>query len=214
MKEIMIVDDHKGLNKAAKEMLEQESDLHIMAQVYRGPDILPHLTKLGNKVDLIVMDINLGKGTPDGLAYAKHIRKRFPHIKILMYSFYHVGAYIHQMHEAGIDGYLFKDAEPKEIIKAIRTICSGGSYYKGTVKKMLLEYQAHTKPQKDIQLYITDSESKILKCLAQNIDLQDIPDYINMRMTRFRANWRNLVRKFGTEDVSSLLRIAQKEGLI
>lgn len=102
----------------------------------------------------------------DGMEATKQICKKYQQVKILVVTMYDNDKFIIHLMENGAHGYLLKNAEPKEIIKAIYSVCENGYYFNDLVNKALLKklvMKNNLKPSFNHNIELTEREQEVLK---------------------------------------------------
>ena len=147
---VLLVDDHTLFSKSLSIAL---SDFPEIEKFSSTKDI-EHLAAVleTEQPDILLVDINLGKLTEeDGLLLTKHLLAQFPEQNIVILSGYDLPAYRKEAKRIGAKGFINKEVEPEELLRILRVIQNGGSYF----------------PQENILLEdLTESERQILKRLA------------------------------------------------
>jgi DNA-binding NarL/FixJ family response regulator len=122
---ILIVDDHPAFRKGIRSLLETQVSFKVVAEAGNAKEAVALLEKTG--IDLVLLDINM-PGT-DGIELASRLRARYPQLFILMLTVNEGDAYIRRSIGAGANGYVIKDAEPQDILKAIHRVAGGGPIF-------------------------------------------------------------------------------------
>src|SRR5688500_16797138 len=122
---IMIVDDHPIFRHGMRGLLETQTSFRVMAEARSAKEAWSLLEK--TDIDLILLDINM-PGT-DGIELASRLRARYSRLLILMVTMHKEDAYIRRSIAAGANGYVIKDAESRDIFKAIRTVAGGNRIF-------------------------------------------------------------------------------------
>ena len=113
---ILLVDDHRVVREGLRRMLELESDFRIVGEASNVQTVINQVEELSPEV--ILMDIKMPGG--DGISLTRRLKDEYPDCNVIMLTLY--DEYLTQAIEAGADGYLLKDIEREELIKAIRSI--------------------------------------------------------------------------------------------
>ena len=124
MIKIAIVDDNLFLQKTVQEKLSFFEDIEIKSKSLNGKELLQKLEKNSN-LDLILMDIEMPE--MNGVEATSEVKKRYPHIKILMLTVFDNDEKIFKSIKAGADGYLLKEINPQELYNSIKETLSGGA---------------------------------------------------------------------------------------
>jgi DNA-binding NarL/FixJ family response regulator len=118
---VLLVDDHSLVRRGFRRMLEDESDIEIVAEASDGPDAVEFALTL--HPDVVVMDFALP--SMNGAIAARRILEALPETKILMLSMHAEPDYVRTCLDAGARGYLLKNAMDLELVEAVRRIAAG-----------------------------------------------------------------------------------------
>jgi DNA-binding NarL/FixJ family response regulator len=122
---ILIVDDHPIFRHGMRGLLETQTSFRVMAEARSAKEAWSLLEK--TEIDLVLLDINM-PGT-DGIELASRLRARYARLLILMVTMHKEDAYIRRSIAAGANGYVIKDAESRDIFKAIRAVAGGNRIF-------------------------------------------------------------------------------------
>lgn len=209
---VLIIHKNYPVIKAMKKTLRREKDISIVYQTTSNSEADQILETSHSEIDIILIDIC--QNETGSLHYISYIRRAFPEIKILVFSFHHSGARVYHMYKGGIHGFLYKDSGPAEIVKAIRTIYNGNFYYEGKVKSTLENYSTYLDYKTDKQIYISPKELEYIRNLAQSFSLEtSFPQRKQERLIDQRI-WNNISLKLGTSNPQSIVEIAYQKGWI
>ncbi|HEY4785119.1 MAG TPA: response regulator transcription factor, partial [Bacteroidales bacterium] len=134
---ILIVDDHKVLAEGLAELLKKTKKYTIAGVITQGSDVLPFLEQ--NIPDLIILDLELPDA--DGITLAKEILTKYAVLKIMILTMHKEPEYFEQLFNAGIMGFLNKNADKNEIFEALDSIQKGCSYYGREIINEYINYQ-------------------------------------------------------------------------
>ena len=132
---IAIVDDHAMIRAGLRQFFADQSDFEVVAEASSGRDAIDIVRK--GEVDVILLDISM----PDqsGVETLAAIRARAPDLPVLILSGFPEEHYATTLLRQGASGYLNKDCDPQEIVKAIRTVCRGRKYITAGVAERLAD---------------------------------------------------------------------------
>ncbi len=132
---IAIVDDHAMVRAGLRQFFADQADFSVVAEAANGREALDIVRK--GDVDVIVMDIAM----PDqsGVDALAAIRARAPDLPVLILSGFPEEHYATTLLRQGASGYLNKDCDPEDIVKAIRTVHRGRKYITAGVAEQLAE---------------------------------------------------------------------------
>jgi DNA-binding NarL/FixJ family response regulator len=120
-----IADDHPAFRKGVISILER-MNMHFVAEAGNGKELLEKISTLERLPDLCILDINMP--IMNGHEALKEIRKRWPHIKVLMLTMHNSKAMVRLVIADGAAGYLVKDGPPEQLERAVRDIMNFGYY--------------------------------------------------------------------------------------
>ena len=195
---MLIVDDHSGVRRGIRNLLQTAKDIIIVGEGGNGAEAIE--LAVTRNPDILLLDIEL----PDqrGDAVMRHIHKTQPDMKVLAVSSYSDRDYILGMLENGASGYITKDEAPMMLLDAIRSIIhKGKSWFSPRAIKNsglpAIEEQTLTK-----------REVEILQQLIQDQPADQIAAFLNMNVEQVEKYLTLLMRKFETDSLSSLKHIA------
>lgn len=126
---VLIADDHAAVRQALVRSLEQEADIEIVGQAEDGcsaVDLAGQLTP-----DVVIMDITMPR--LDGIGATRQITEQHPDVKIVGLSVHGSRPYVSRMLAAGARGYILKDDDLDELVRAVHVVCDGGEYISPSV---------------------------------------------------------------------------------
>jgi two-component system response regulator NreC len=127
---ILLADDHTIVLQGLSRFLQMQEGFEVVGQAKDGQTTVA-LTRDVNP-DIIIMDVSM-PGL-NGIEATRQIHQEHPDVKVIGLSMHASKRYIREMHEAGASGYLLKDCDFDELIKAIQTVAAGGTYFDPRVK--------------------------------------------------------------------------------
>src|SRR6185436_4042355 len=138
---IVLADDHILVRKGIKAMLESETDINVVGEAGNGSEALESARNL--KPDILVLDIRMPE--MNGLEAAARLKQYSPDTKAVILSMHDSEEYVLQALDAGAYGYLLKDTDKDEFVKALKQIHGGNKYFSGAVSNVLANRLLKTK---------------------------------------------------------------------
>ncbi len=212
---VLLVDDHEVVRKGMKFLLEDEPSLEIVGEASGGQEALDKIPSL--KPNLILLDINMPE--MNGIETAKHLAKKFPKVKVLIFSMHNDPDYILKSIESKVDGYILKDAEKEEIIKAMNVVHSGEKYFPPEVSAILISAMQGTTATKSpfrnqkVLGKLSKKEVLILRDIAEGMSSKAIATKLNLSIRTVSNHRANMLKKTGLNNTAELVRMASSEGL-
>ncbi len=209
---IGIADDFKIFRDGLKLCFQSDENLDVIVEADNGEELLEKLQQ--QQPDIIIMDLNMP--LLDGMEATKQIRKKWDHVKILVITMYENDKFIIHLMENGAHGYLLKNAEPKEIIKAIYAISENGYYFNDLVNKALLKklvMKNNLKPSFNQNVELTEREMEVLKMICEEKTAAEIGKEIFLSPRSVEGIRTRLIEKVGVRNTAGLVMFAVKNGL-
>ncbi len=208
---VLLADDHKLLIDGIKSSLEDVPDINIAAEAYHGLQVLKILQS-GKKIDVILMDINMPQ--MDGLDCTKIVSKKYPKVKVIALSQYSEKRFVKRMVKYGAVGYLLKDTDKYELIKAIKKVYSGEKYFNERLSMTILNRELNEESNRLLFPDLSSREKEILTMICQECSSQDIADRLFISIKTVQNHRANLIIKAGVKNTAGLVRWALENDFI
>ncbi|MDC1210947.1 response regulator transcription factor [Porticoccaceae bacterium] len=213
MSSILLVDDHAVVRNGLKQMLMEHLGSVIFGEANDAIDAMRQVRH--QDWGLVVLDIRLpGRSGVDVL---KQIKSEKPHLPVLILSSYPESQYAVRLIQAGAAGYISKDAEESEIIKAVKTAAAGGRYINEIVGGLLANSMSRSfSSEDDFSLYesLSDREYQIFLELASGKRAKDIAEKLQVSAKTVATHRSRLMLKMGFSNNAELTLYANKLGLL
>ena len=215
---IALVDDHKLVRNGIKSLLEEEQDIVVIAEGSNGLEALDIVKNI--QPDILIIDVRMPE--MDGIEAVGEINKRPTKTKAIVLSMHDSEDYIIQSIKAGASGYLLKDTDRKEFIKAIRTVHSGGKYFSGDISNIIVSNYLQSssgKPKDKVEpvqsdpFGLTKKERQILGLVLSGKTNGQISEVLNNSKRTVETHRFNLMKKMNVKNLIELSSVASKYGL-
>ncbi|SHJ70265.1 response regulator [Aquimarina spongiae] len=204
---LIIVDDHKMFLDGLLSILNSENDYNVLLSSKDGSHIAKYLEiNPDEKIDLIITDISMPQ--LDGISLNKIIKEKNQHIKTLVVSMHSDVEMIDDLIENDVDGYVPKNAEKEELLKAIQTILQGEKYFSKEIKDIYLQNKLSNKKKESVKL--TQREVEVITLIAQEFTTQEIADQLFLSKHTVESYRKNLMSKLNVRNVAGLTKYALK----
>lgn len=204
---ILIVDDHAVVRKGLAMVLRLESDLEVVGEAGNGRVGLEAARNL--HPDIVLVDLVMPE--MDGQEMALALRRSDPGIRIMMLTGTEVDDRVYNLVAAGIEGYVMKNVEPGELVRAIQAVAHGESYLHPDVMKKVLE---RMKPQGASAASLTPREMEILEWMSTPNTYRQIGSQLNVSEETVRSHVKNILEKLKQPNRAQAVLAAMKAGLI
>lgn len=205
---LIIADDHPVIIDGIKIILDREKDIHLVAEVYDGKQLLEFLDN--EKVDVVLTDVNMPE--LNGIEVTRIIRQKYPEIKVIAFSQYDEKRFVKQILKSGASGYMLKSTPAREIVKAIHMVMDGGLYLSEGLPNIFAE-----KPKRRSNYLFPDlspREKDVLKEICQGKNTKEIADTLFISYNTVETHRANLLLKVGVKNTAGLVKWAVENEMI
>lgn len=206
---IVIVDDHALVRAGLRQLLDEQQDLCVVGEAANGRDALDLLRK--EEVDVLVMDISM----PDqnGIDTLASIRARASTLPVLILTGLPELHYATTLLRQGASGFLCKDCDPDEIVKAIRTVARGRRYISASVAERLAEGLGRGA---DVPLHerLSERELQVFLRLAKGETVGQLAEQLSLSVKTISTYRTRVMEKLQLASNSDLTYYALTAGLI
>jgi len=207
---IAIVDDHAMVRAGLRQFFADQVDFTVVAEAANGREALDIVRKA--EADVIVMDISMpGQSGVDALAA---IKARSPDLPVLILSAYPEQHYATTLLRQGASGYLNKDCDPEEIVKAIRTVARGRKYITAGVAERLAEGLSSGAGDRPAHEQLSERELQVFLRLAQGEAIGRLAESLSLSVKTVSTYRSRIMEKMQLSSNSDLTYYALKNGLI
>lgn len=209
MKKILLVDDHRIVRDGLRNLIALESDLQVSGEASSGAEAIRLVRE--HTYDAMVLDISMpDKNGVDTLHELKHVS---PDLPVLVLSGYSEDQYALNLMRNGCKGYLSKNADSDEIIKAIRTIASGKRYISAELAELMTHELSHPS-QKQLHETLSEREFQVFVKLAAGQTPTAIADELFISIKTVSTYRSRILEKMAMKSNADLTYYAIKYGLL
>ena len=197
---IIIADDHVIVRKGLDLFLKFEDEVRLVGEANDGEELFKLLSKL--KAEVILLDIDMPK--MNGITALRALQEDFPDVRIVIMSMHPEEIYGPTVRKLGAQGYISKDADPKEVVNAIRVVAGGDLYFREDL------YTVKT-PQREKQrkIKLSSRESEVLKLLSIGKSNKDISEELGISDKTVSTYKQRLLNKLQARNVVDLINFAK-----
>lgn len=208
---ILIAEDHETVREGVKLIVEREDDMEVVGEAGNGRAAIELAREL--QPDIILMDISMPE--LNGLKAAAKLKRIAPDIKILTLTRHTDTAYLNELLQAGISGYVLKQSAPVELIRAIRAVAGGGSYLDpavtGKVFSGFVERQNKLRGDATCE-QLTEREREIFRHIALGYSNKEIAEKMDISIKTVEAHKANCLKKLNMQSRKDIIRYAIFQG--
>ncbi|MEM8929147.1 MAG: response regulator transcription factor [Bacteroidota bacterium] len=216
---IVLADDHALVRDGIRALLEEEENLDVIGEVSNGLEALEMVEELAP--DLLVIDIRMPQ--LGGIEAVERLnRKGGSKTKSIILSMHDSEEYILKSVQAGANGYLLKDTDKKEFIKAIHTVNGGGKFFSGDISNVLVNnlFGAPTTASspknyaKQNAFDLTNKELQVLELVLSGLTNKEISEKLQNSKRTIETHRFNLMKKMQVKNLLDLAKKAQEHNLV
>lgn len=210
---VILAEDHTIVRKGLRALLENASDIEVVAEAANGRSALDEVA--AKRPDVVVMDITMP--LLNGLEATRQLKERYPDIKVVILTMHSDEEYVFQSLRAGVDGYLIKETAPLDLVKAIRAAHRGDSFLSPNIsKKVMVEYirQADKGFVPSSLGRLTKREREVLQLVAEGMSMGEIAGLLQISDKTARVHRSNLMLKLDLHNTAQLTLYAVRHGVI
>jgi NarL family two-component system response regulator LiaR len=194
--QVLIVDDHAMVRKGLRALLNEYDDIRVIAEAANGLKAIELVERL--KLDVILLD--LAMPVMDGIEAIKRIMAIQPDQRIIVLTSYPGDDKLFPAIKAGALGYLIKDAEPEELVQAIRNVCAGEPALSPTIAWKLLRGMSGVETIKRSAEELSEREHEVLRLLTLGKTDQEIAEELVLTDVTIRTHISRILAKLGLKN--------------
>jgi len=204
---VLIADDHAVLREGLRSFLELQDGIEIVGDAADGAEAVALAEQLRPAV--VLMDLVMPK--LDGVEAMRELRERVPDTRVIILTSYIDDERLLPAIRAGAAGYLLKNAEPKELARAIRAADAGEALIDPTVAARLVERLADERSG-DSYENLTTREREVLDLIARGFSNKRIALELGIAEKTVKTHVGNLLGKLGVADRTQAAVYATRHG--
>jgi len=210
---ILLVDDNNLFRMGLASLISAQSDFSVVGDVRSGKEAVQ--ASLASEPDVIMMDIMLAGVS--GLETVEQIKRRQPHVKVILLTSFRTEEYVRAALRAGTDGYVLKDASLEELVMCLRSVAMGKKYLSPDVSGHVVESFLHPESARtrtsslDV---LTNRERSILQLIAEGRTNRAAAEFLSVSPKTVEKHRASLMHKLGLRNAAELTLVAMELGLI
>jgi DNA-binding NarL/FixJ family response regulator len=208
---LLIADDHPLFRHGLREFLSLAPGVHVIGEAASGDEAVQQAEAL--QPDVILMDVNM-PGL-NGIEATRQILHDSPHIRVLVVTMFEDDSSVFAAMRAGARGYILKDAEKEDILRAIQAVGSGEGIFSPAIATRLIDFfatQGSALP-KEIFPSLTERERGILQLIARGRSNADIARELSLSPKTVYNYVSNILSKLQVSDRAQAIIRAREAGL-
>ena len=208
---ILLADDHAVVREGLKALVNAQPDMEVVGEAADGAEALAQARAL--RPDIFVVDVSMPGMS--GTQAAEAIKAERPEIKVLALTVHQDRSYLRSLLEAGASGYILKRAAALELVYAIRTVASGGSYIDPTLAGKILATFTRAGPRAladRVTVELSDREEQVLRLVAQGFSNKEIAAKLDVGIKSVESYKARASQKLGFSGRADIINYALQKG--
>jgi len=208
---ILIAEDHETVREGLKMIIEAQEDMEICGEAANGREAIEMAQKL--LPDVLVMDVSMPE--LNGLKAAAKLKRIAPEIKILTLTRHTDEAYLQELLQAGVSGYVLKQSASAELLRGIRAIAAGGNYLDPAIAGKVFGNYADRQSKRRGEIRgesLTGRESDVLRQIALGYSNKEIASRLDISVKTVEAHKANALKKLDMHSRLDIVRYAILQG--
>lgn len=200
---VYLVDDHKIFVQGVAKLLASERGIKVLGYSYDAKSAM--LACRLNLPDVVITDIRMDGMS--GIELTHQLKEEHPEVKVIGLSMFDKPEIINDLIGVGAEGYLLKDLEREELVKAIHEVYEGNIYYSGTIARVLFK----SLENKD---FLTRREKEIIVLIAKEKTNAEMATQLFISEHTIESHRKNIFRKTKSKSIVGLINYAHDNKLI
>jgi len=206
---LLIVDDYVVVRKGIQMLLDTEPSIQVVGEAEDSQDAIRQALSL--KPDVILMDLVMPHG--DSLQAIAEIKRSIPTIRVIILTMFHDEAKINAAVEAGADGYLLKDADAEELVRAIKDVRQGDMPFDPHVIHYLVTKVTKSRDTSEGS-HLTKREEEVLRLVAKGMSTKAVAQALYIEEGTARIHIHNILLKLGVSSRTDAAIWAAQMGIL
>ena len=209
---LLIADDHRVYREGIRVLLQDVEEVEVIGEAADGDQTVLQAERL--RPDVILMDLKM-PGT-NGIEATRHIAARSPQVGILVLTMYDDDESVFSAMRAGARGYLLKDAEQAELLRAVHAVHRGEAIFSPTVARRLMGYFAALQTTgRGAQAFpdLTVREQDVLRLIAEGLSNAAIAARLGLSIKTVQNHISSIFNKLQVADRAQAIVRAREAGL-
>jgi len=212
--DLFLVDDHKLFLEGLISILNEKPGLNVIGYACSASEYFAVADEV--QPDVLLVDVNMPEMS--GIELTHLIKEKNPQAKILALTMYEDPIYIQKMVHSGVNGYILKSANIKELETAIRMVSSGENYLAKDIQKIVMDKIGYIESFEDFDSFnknkLSKREIQIVSLIAREFSTQEIAKKLYISERTVETHRKNILAKTNAKSIVGLVKYAIREGLV
>ncbi|HYU56831.1 MAG TPA: response regulator transcription factor [Actinomycetota bacterium] len=206
---ILIVDDHPVTRDGLRTALSANDEVELVGEATTGEEAIEAVDKL--KPDIVFMDVRMPG--MNGIEATKVIRQEHPETRVILFTVDESRVSISEAIQAGVSGYLLKDASIDELMHAARFAMDGKAVIHPALTQAFIEEVRVTQDRRP-ETTLSKRETEILQKVAYGATTKEVADSLQISPHTVKTHLERIFEKLGANDRAQAVAIALRKGIV
>jgi DNA-binding NarL/FixJ family response regulator len=208
---LVVVDDQAVVRAGFRVVFESEGDLAVVGEAAGGREAVAVVER--EQPDVVVMDVRMPGG--DGLEATRAISAREGAPPVLVMTTFDLDEHVFGALEAGASGFVLKDADPAEVVDAVRALAAGrGAIDSATTRRVIAEFARRRAAPAPPEHGLTPREVEVVRLLGEGLSNEEVAARLVVEVATVKSHLTRVMTKLGTRDRLQTVVWAYRSGLL
>ncbi|MFD5846569.1 response regulator [Streptomyces chartreusis] len=212
---VLLADDQSLVRAGFRALLDAQPDIEVAGEAADGEEALRKVREL--RPEVVLMDIRMP--LLDGLAATRRINDddALTGVKVVMLTTFELDEYVFEAIRSGASGFLVKDTEPDELLRAVRAVVEGDALLSpGVTRRLIAEFAARSKEPAaaDTLTELTEREREVMALVGIGLSNEEIARRLVVSPLTAKTHVSRTMVKLGARDRAQLVVLAYESGLV
>ncbi|MFJ6754833.1 response regulator [Streptomyces sp. NPDC091273] len=212
---VLLADDQLLVRAGFRALLDAQPDIEVVGEAADGAEAVRLVREL--RPDVVLMDIRMP--VLDGLEATRRITEdgQSAAVKVVMLTTFELDEYVFEAIRSGASGFLVKDTEPEELVRAVRAVVAGDALLSpGVTRRLISEFAARSKqPAAAAELgRLTEREREVMALVGMGLSNEEIARRLVVSPLTAKTHVSRTMVKLGARDRAQLVVLAYESGLV